>query len=100
MTRPDDDLELLVSRADLAGSVSLNSVMINGSRVVGPIVVAVLRSFHVTIAQIFLINAATYLFVVYALFITTIERTGDGNWVEIDYRNPASSIIAKDKGAV
>ncbi len=32
--------------------------------------------------------------------ITTIERTSDGNWVEIDYRNPASSIIAKDKGAV
>ena len=68
-------LPTLVSRADLAGSVSLNSVMINGSRVVGPIVVAVLRSFHVTIAQIFLINAATYLVVVYALFITTIERT-------------------------
>lgn len=68
-------LPTLVSRSDLAGSVSLNSVMINGSRVVGPIVVAVLRSFGVTTAQIFLINAATYLFVVYALWITPIKQS-------------------------
>ena len=68
-------LPTLVSRSDLAGSVSLNSVMINGSRVVGPIVVAMLRSVGVSIAQIFLINAATYLFVVYALFITPIKQS-------------------------
>ena len=51
--------------------MSLNSTMINGSRVVGPIVVAVLRSFGVTISQIFLINAVTYLFVVGALLSDT-----------------------------
>ena len=33
---------LLVDRADLAGAVSLNSVMINGSRVLGPLLAAVL----------------------------------------------------------
>jgi MFS family permease len=68
-------LPTLVSRQDLPGSVSLNSTMINGSRVVGPIVVAVLRSFGVSISQIFLINAVTYLFVVAALLRTPIKQT-------------------------
>ena len=67
-------LPTLVSREDLPGSVSLNSTMINGSRVVGPIVVAVLRSFGVSIAQVFLINAVTYLFVVGALLRTPIKQ--------------------------
>ena len=65
-------LPTLVSREDLPGSVSLNSTMINGSRVVGPIIVAVLRSAGASIAQIFLINAVTYLFVVGALLRTPI----------------------------
>lgn len=60
-------LPTLVSRADLPGSISLNSTMINGSRVVGPIIVAALSPFGVTTGQFFLINAATYLFVVMAL---------------------------------
>ncbi|HTH05826.1 MAG TPA: MFS transporter [Ilumatobacteraceae bacterium] len=68
-------LPTLVTRADLPGAVSLNSAMINGSRVVGPIVVAILRSAGVSIAQIFLINAATYLFVVGALWRTPIPRS-------------------------
>ncbi len=67
-------LPTLVSRADINGSVSLNSAMINGSRVVGPIVVAVLRSAGVSIAQIFLINAVTYLFVIGALIRTQIKQ--------------------------
>ncbi len=65
-------LPTLVSREDLAGSVSLNSAMINGSRVVGPIIVAILRSAGVSISQIFLINAVTYLFVVGALLRTNV----------------------------
>lgn len=65
-------LPTLVSRADLAGSVSLNSAMINGSRVIGPILVAILRSSGVSIAQIFVINAVTYLFVVGALLRTHV----------------------------
>lgn len=67
-------LPTLVSKADLAGAVSLNSVGINGSRVIGPIIVAVLRSAGVSTAQIFLVNAATYLFVVWALLITHVGR--------------------------
>ena len=67
-------LPTLVSKADLSGSVSLNSLTINGSRVVGPIIVAVLRSAGASIAQIFLINAATYLIVVFTLLATTIPK--------------------------
>ncbi|MCX6521706.1 MAG: MFS transporter [Actinobacteria bacterium] len=60
-------LPTLVSKADLSGSISLNSTMINGSRVIGPIIVAVLSPFGVTTSQFFLFNAATYFFVVFAL---------------------------------
>ena len=60
-------LPTLVSKEDLSGSISLNSTMINGSRVIGPIIVAVLSPFGVTSSQFFLINAVTYLFVVFAL---------------------------------
>jgi len=64
----------LVARADIPGSVSLNSVMINGSRVLGPIMVAVLRSVGASTPQIFMINAVTYLIVVAALLRTPIRR--------------------------
>jgi MFS family permease len=60
-------LPTMVRKEDIAGSISLNSAMINGSRVIGPIIVAVLSPFGVTTAQFFLINAVTYLFVVVAL---------------------------------
>lgn len=60
-------LPTLVSTADLPGSISLNSTMINGSRVIGPIIVAVLAPLGVTTSQFFLFNAATYFFVVFAL---------------------------------
>jgi MFS family permease len=60
-------LPTLVSKKDLPGSISLNSAMINGSRVIGPIIVASLSPFGVTSSQFFLINAVTYLFVVFAL---------------------------------
>jgi MFS family permease len=60
-------LPTLVSKQDLPGSISLNSTMINGSRVIGPIIVASLSPFGVTSAQFFLINAVTYVFVVFAL---------------------------------
>ncbi|MEO5723983.1 MAG: MFS transporter [Ilumatobacteraceae bacterium] len=63
-------LPTLVTPADLHGAISLNSVMINGSRVLGPMIVAVLGQFGMTTPQFFLINAATYLFVIVALFVT------------------------------
>ena len=65
-------LPTLVGKADLSGSISLNSTMINGSRVIGPIIVAVLAPFGVTTSEFFLLNAATYFFVVFALLSITL----------------------------
>lgn len=65
-------LPLLVRREDLSGSVALNSAAMNGSRVIGPIIVAVLTQIGVSISGVFALNAATYLFVVAALVRTEL----------------------------
>ncbi len=73
----------MVRPEDLGGSISLSSAAVNGSRVAGPIIVAVLSNLGVTVAQIFWINAATYLFVVWALFRVTLPPTTkdhDNGW--------------------
>jgi MFS family permease len=75
-------LPAIVGRDNLQGAISLNSTMVNGSRVIGPVVVAVLSAFGVTTAGIFAINAVTYLFVIGALTLVAIPnprtRTGEG----------------------
>ncbi|MFM8856482.1 MAG: MFS transporter, partial [Actinomycetota bacterium] len=58
---------LLVDRRDLAGAISMNSVQLNGSRVLGPTLAALLSLGGVTTPQLFIINAATYLFLILAL---------------------------------
>ncbi len=60
-------LPSLVPPADLPGAMSLNSTLINGSRVVGPILVALLSPLGVEAWHFFAFNAATYLLVVWAL---------------------------------
>ena len=60
-------LPTLVPPQDLSGAIALNSTLINGSRVIGPIIVAVLSAWGVTTSQFFLMNAVTYLFVIGAL---------------------------------
>ncbi|MFT6290744.1 MAG: MFS family permease [Ilumatobacter sp.] len=62
-------MPLLVHRSDLAGAISLNSAMINGTRVMGPVSAAVLAAFGLSVAWIFVINAATYLFFIAALIL-------------------------------
>jgi MFS family permease len=63
---------MLVDRRDLAGAISLNSTQLNGSRVVGPAIAALLAIWGVSTAQIFIINAATYLFLIISLFMVQI----------------------------
>jgi len=58
----------LVGPRDLPGAISLNSVQLNGSRVLGPVIAAVLALWGVTTSQFFLVNAFTYLFVIGALW--------------------------------
>jgi len=64
----------LVPSEDMPGAISLNSFAINGSRVIGPIVVAGLSAWGVGTATFFFINAATYLFVVIALLNVHVPR--------------------------
>ena len=64
-------LPMLVGREDLPGAISLNSAQMNGSRVIGPIIGGLLYPVAGP-AWIFVINAATYLFVVGALFMVTL----------------------------
>ena len=66
----------LVDPRDVPGAISLNSVMINGSRVIGPVIAALLMGRGVTVPQIFLINAATFLFAIFAIAIITIPPIG------------------------
>ena len=47
-------LPTLVPASDLQGAISLNSTVINGSRVLGPVLVAVLASWGLTTSQVFL----------------------------------------------
>jgi MFS family permease len=65
-------IPLLVDRADLPGAISLNSAAINGSRVLGPTLAAVLAVLGFSVAQVFLVNAATFLFLIAALIVVRI----------------------------
>ena len=67
-------IPLLVSRTDLPGALALNSVMLNGSRVIGPALAAAMIGLGVTVPQIFLVNAGTYLFAVAGIALITIPH--------------------------
>ena len=76
-------LPSLVRPEDLGGSIALSSVAVNGSRVIGPIVVVALANAGVTTPGMFYINAATYLFVVFALLRITLvphQTPDDKGW--------------------
>lgn len=68
----------MVGAEDLANAVSLNSVVVNGARVVGPAVAGLLIA-YVGIAPCFLINAASYIAVIIGLLAmdpTNLRRAG------------------------
>ncbi len=60
-------MPMLVDRRDLPGAVSLNSAMINGSRILGPALAALLSVFGFGTAELFLVNAATYVLLIVPL---------------------------------
>lgn len=75
-------LPALVGKEDLPGAVSLNSTMINGTRVVGPAIAGVLYPV-LGASWIFVINAATYLFVIVALLVVrfpAIPKATERGW--------------------
>lgn len=65
-------MPLLVHRQDLAGAISLNSAMINGTRVMGPVTAALLGVVGLSLSQIFLVNAFSYLSFIAALVLVTM----------------------------
>jgi MFS family permease len=65
-------MPMLVDRQDLPGAVSLNSAMINGSRILGPALAALLSAFGMSTAQLFLANAATYAFIIVPLLVIAL----------------------------
>jgi predicted MFS family arabinose efflux permease len=72
-------MPLLVHRQDLPGAISLNSAMINGTRVMGPVLAAILAVAGMSVASIFLVNAATYLFFIAALLIVKMPDVRSGS---------------------
>jgi MFS family permease len=66
----------LVDNRDLPGAISLNSVMINGSRVIGPVLAALIMSRGLGIPEVLVLNALTYVFVIVALLVIAIPHIG------------------------
>jgi len=67
-------LPLLVGTRDLPGALSLNSTLINGTRVFGPVLGTLLYR-GVGAGAVFAVNAVTYLFVIVAIGMVRIPRT-------------------------
>jgi MFS family permease len=63
-------LPALVGREDLPGAISLNSAQMNGSRVLGPVIAAAFYA-RTGASVVFLVNAASYLLVIWSLL--TVE---------------------------
>jgi MFS family permease len=70
-------LPTLVPKADLPGAVSLQSVQMNLSRVIGPAIGAVIYS-RVSAAPVFALNAATYLFAVAGVVLARYHQYAPG----------------------
>jgi MFS family permease len=66
-------LPTLVPRPDLPGAVSLQSVQMNLSRVIGPAIGAAIYA-GVGAAPVFLLNAGTYLFAIVAILLVKYPR--------------------------
>ncbi len=79
-------LPTLVPRRDLPGAVSLQSVQMNLSRVIGPAIGGLLLPW-VAAWGIFVINAATYGFAIYVVAVASLPR-----------RRPATAVAAGDSG--
>jgi MFS family permease len=74
-------LPTLVPRPDLSGAVSLQSVQMNASRVIGPAIGGVLYPAFGA-APVFAVNALTYLFAVAAVWVTRFPGRASGPFEE------------------
>ncbi len=85
-------LPALVGRADIAGAVSLNSAQMNASRVVGPLLAAIAFLHRPT--NVFVVNAATYLFVIAALLLVDFDGRPNHTHTETPLQRLAGGLHA------
>lgn len=71
-------LPVLVGRENMAGAISLNSAAVNCSRVIGPALAAQLFP-YIGAAWLFVINAATFLFIILSMFTVQLPPEAQGN---------------------
>ena len=65
---------MMVERPDLPGAVSLNSAQINGSRILGPTLAALLAATGMSLPVLFLANSLTYLFFIVPLLFIALPQ--------------------------
>lgn len=84
-------LNLLVDRPDRPGAISLNSAMLNGTRILGPAVAALLGVLGFGVSRLLLVNAATFLFLIVPLFRVRLPDVR-GNHPEQGWRRLLSGV--------
>lgn len=72
-------LPTLVPREDLPGAVSLTSAMINGSRIAGPALAALLGALGFELWQLFFVNAGTYILLMIPLWRLGLPKVVSAN---------------------
>ena len=85
-------IPMLVDRRDLSGAISLNSAMVNGTRIAGPALAALLAAVGFSLSQLFIVNAATYLFLIVPLAVSVRLPTPTGRLPERGWRRLGSGI--------
>lgn len=67
-------LPMMVARPDLPGAVSLLSAQLNGSRVIGPALAALLMASGLNLPAVFLVNSLTYVCVIVPLLFIALPQ--------------------------
>jgi len=79
-------IPMLVHRKDLAGAISLNTAQLNGTRVLGPLIVGLMTLLNITVSQMLIINGVTFLFIVGAIAMVDIpvaRAQMDAGWRQL-----------------
>ena len=94
-------IPMLVDRRDLSGAISLNSAMINGTRIAGPALAALLAAVGFSLSQLFIVNAATYLFLIVPLAVSVRLPMPAGTLPDRGWRKLGSGIrIVRGRGVL
>jgi MFS family permease len=94
-------IPMLVDRRDLSGAISLNSAMINGTRIAGPALAALLAAIGFSLSQLFIVNAATYLFLIVPLAVSVRLPMPTGALPDRGWRRLGSGVrIVRRRGVL